>query len=135
MTKNKELADYIMDQLSDLGDIRNIPMMGGYIFYYKELIFGGIYENGFFVKITEASKKYMPDSLPEPPYEGAKLMLPVTILDDKDALQIMVEEMYPELPERKTKKKKKYRYREIGESKNGAPFQKVSQKVEYFSEK
>jgi len=34
-------------------------------------------------------------------------MLPVTILDDKDALQIMVEEMYPELPERKTKKKKK----------------------------
>lgn len=32
MSKNKELADYIMDQLSDLGDIRNIPMMGGYIF-------------------------------------------------------------------------------------------------------
>ena len=99
MSKNKELADYIMDQLSDLGDIRNIPMMGGYIFYYKERIFGGIYGKGFLVKITEASKKYMPDSLPEPPYEGAKLMLPVTILDDKDALQIMVEEMYPELPE------------------------------------
>lgn len=106
MSKNKELADYIMDQLSDLGDIRNIPMMGGYIFYYKERIFGGIYGNGFLVKITEASKRYMPDSLPEPPYEGAKLMLPVTILDDKDALQIMVEEMYPELPEMKTKKKK-----------------------------
>ena len=107
MSKNKELADYIMDQLSDLGDIRNIPMMGGYIFYYKERIFGGIYGKGFLVKITEASKKYMPDSLPEPPYEGAKLMLPVTILDDKDALQIMVEEMYPELTERKTKKKNK----------------------------
>lgn len=107
MSNNKELADYIMDQLSDLGDIRNIPMMGGYIFYYKERIFGGIYGNGFLIKITEASKKYMLDSLPEPPYEGAKLMLPVTILDDRDALQIMVEEMYPELPERKTKKKKK----------------------------
>lgn len=107
MSNNKELADYIMDQLSDLGDIRNIPVMGGYIFYYKERIFGGIYGNGFLVKITEASKKYMPDSLSEPPYEGAKLMLPVTILDDRDALQIMVEEMYPELSERKTKKKKK----------------------------
>ena len=35
MSKNKELADYIMDQLSDLGDIRNIPMMGGYIFTIK----------------------------------------------------------------------------------------------------
>ena len=106
MSKNKELADYIMDHLSALGDIRNIPMMGGYIFYYKERIFGGIYGKGFLVKITEASKKYMPDSEPEPPYEGAKPMLPVTILDDRVALQAMVEEMYQELPERKPKKKK-----------------------------
>lgn len=105
MSGNKELAEYIMDQLSDLGDIRNIPMMGGYIFYYRERIFGGIYGNGFLVKITEASKKHMSDSVPEPPYEGAKPMLPVTILEDREALQAMVEEMYPELPERKPKKK------------------------------
>ena len=75
-------------------------------FYYKERIFGGIYGKGFLVKITEASKKYMPDSEPEPPYEGAKPMLPVTILDDRVSLQAMVEEMYQELPERKPKKKK-----------------------------
>ena len=106
MSKNKELAEYIMDQLSDLGEIRNISMMGGYIFYYKERIFGGIYGNGFMVKITETSKRYMPDSESEPPYEGAKPMFPVTILDDRIALQKMVEEMYSELPERKTKKKK-----------------------------
>ena len=106
VSQNKELAKYIMDQLSELENIRNIPMMGGYIFYYKERIFGGIYGNGFMVKITEASKKYMPDSEPEPPYEGAKPMLPVTILDDRMALQNMVDEMYSELPERKTKKKK-----------------------------
>lgn len=43
----------------------------------------------------------MPDSKPEPPYEGAKLMLTVTIWDDRTAMQNMVEEMYPELPERK----------------------------------
>lgn len=106
VSKNKELADYIVDQLSDLGDIRDIPMMGGYIFYYKEKIFGGIYGNGFLVKITEASKKYMPDSEPEPPYEGAKEMLPVTILEDRDLLQKMVHDMYPELPQRKPKRKK-----------------------------
>ena len=105
MSKNKELADYVMDQLSDLENVRNISMMGGYIFYYKERIFGGIYGNGFLVKITEASKKHMPDSEPEPPYEGAKPMLPVTILDDRIALQNMVEEMYAELPEKKTRKK------------------------------
>ena len=65
---------------------------------------GGIYGNGLLVKITEVSKKFMPDSEPEPPYEGAKPMLSVTILDDRTSLQNMVEEMYPELPERKPKK-------------------------------
>ena len=107
MSKNKELAEFIMDQLSGLENIRNIPMMGGYIFYYKERIFGGIYGKGFMVKVTEASKKYMPDSEPEPPYEGAKPMLPVTILDNKEQLQEMVSEMYEELPVRVAKKKKK----------------------------
>ena len=58
------------------------------------------------VKITDASKKYMPDSEQEPPYDGAKDMLPVTILDDSEKLQAMVLEMFPELPERKVKKKK-----------------------------
>ena len=38
--------------------------------------------------------------------EGANPMLPVIILDDRVALQAMVEEMYQELPERKPKKKK-----------------------------
>lgn len=105
MTNNKELVDYITEQLAGLEEIRHIPMMGGYIFYYRERIFGGIYGSGFLVKITEASKKYMPDSEPEPPYKGAKPMLPVTILEDRAALQAMVREMYPELPERKPKKK------------------------------
>lgn len=106
MANYKELAQYVMDQLSGLNDIRNIPMMGGYIFYYKERIFGGIYENGFMVKITDASKKYMKDSIAEVPYDGAKLMLPVTILDNKELLQDMVKEMFKELPERKVKKRK-----------------------------
>ena len=61
-TKVKELAEYITEQLSDLENIRKTPMMGGYIFYYNERIFGGIYEPGFMVKITEASRKYMPNA-------------------------------------------------------------------------
>lgn len=107
MADNKELVFYIMEQLSGLENVRNIPMMGGYLFYYKERIFGGIYGNGFMVKITEASKKYMPDSEPMEPYEGAKDMLPVTILEDKDLFPKMVYDMYPELPERTPRKTKK----------------------------
>lgn len=107
MANNRELAAYIMEQLEELGNVRNIPMMGGYIFYYKERIFGGIYGDGFMVKLTEASKKFMPDSEPQPPYEGAKNMLPVTILENRELLQKMVSEMYAELPERKVKSKSK----------------------------
>ena len=103
MADNKELMAYITEQLAQLGDIRSIPMMGGYIFYYREKIFGGIYESDFMVKITEASRKYMPDSEPEPPYEGAKPMLPVTILEDRENLQKMVNEMFEELPKTKPK--------------------------------
>lgn len=105
MSDNKELVEYIMEQLEELGEVRNISMMGGYVFYYRERIFGGIYEGGFMVKDTEASKRHMPDSEPEPPYEGAKPMLPVTILEDKSKLQDMVREMFDELPKRKPRKK------------------------------
>ena len=103
--QNKKMMEYVMDQLSDLPEVRNIPMMGGYIFYYNERIFGGIYGSGeLLIKITETSKKYMPDSEPELPYEGTKEMLPCTIIEDREKLQNMVKEMWAELPERKKKK-------------------------------
>ena len=102
----KDLAQYVTEQLAELENIRSIPMMSGYIFYYNERIFGGIYEPGFMVKVTGASQRFMPDSRAIPPYDGAKPMLPVTILDEREKLQQMVREMYPELPERKPKKKK-----------------------------
>lgn len=41
-----------------------------------------------------------------PPYDGAKEMLPVTIIDDRELLQKMVLEMFSELPQRKVKTKK-----------------------------
>ena len=104
---DKQLAEYVMDQLSDLGEVRNRPMMGGYVFYYRERIFGGIYDSGFMVKMTAAGRKYMPDSIPQPPYDGAKDMLPVTILENRERLQKMVSEMYEELPKRKPKAAKK----------------------------
>ena len=45
----------------------------------------------------------MPDSEPEIPYEGAKEMLPCTVLEDREKLQQMIIEMWKELPERKKK--------------------------------
>ena len=103
--QNKRMMEYVMDQLSGLPGVRKIPMMGGYVFYYNERIFGGIYGSGeLLIRITGTSKKYMPDAEPELPYEGTKEMLPCTILDDREKLQKMVVEMWEELPERKRRK-------------------------------
>lgn len=102
----KQLSQYVMEQLSALSEVRCIPMMGGYIFYYRERIFGGIYPPGFMVKDTKASRLAMPDSVAEPPYSGAKPMLPCTVLDDSERLCSMVAQMFDELPERKARKKK-----------------------------
>lgn len=102
----KEFAVYMMEQFASLEEVTSRAMMGGYIFYYKEKIFGGIYEPGFMVKITEASKKYLPNEEIMPPYEGAKDMILVDGVDNRELLCTMVREMYEELPMPKAKKKK-----------------------------
>ena len=101
-----ELAQYVAEQLSGLEGIRYIPMMGGWIFYYNERIIGGIYGDGFAVKDTKASRKYMPDSKDVVWENTPKKLLPCTILEDSEKLCAMVEEMFPELPERKKSRKK-----------------------------
>lgn len=105
--QNREMMEYVMGQLSDLDGVRNIPMMGGYVFYYNDKVFGGIYESGeLLVKITSSSRKYMPDSVPSLPYEGAREMLPCTILENRETLCRMIQEMYDELPEIKKRNRK-----------------------------
>lgn len=104
---SKELAAYVADQLSGLPGVRSIPMMGGYIFYYREKIIGGIYEPGFLIKDVPAARVAMPDAELVPTEAGGKpKMLACTILEDRDRLRAMVAAMEPELPESKPRKKK-----------------------------
>ena len=102
----KELAAYVHDQLAGLPGVRSIPMMGGYIFYYQERIFGGIYGPGMMINDTPAARAAMPESEPMPPYSGAKGMLPCSVLDDREAFQSMVRAMLDELPPPKSRKRK-----------------------------
>lgn len=103
----RELADYVLDQLSGLDGVRSIPMMGGWLFYIHDRIFGGIYGGGrVMVKDTPASRRTMPDAEPEPPYDGAKPMLPLLILDDREQFARMVSEMFDELPEPKPRRRR-----------------------------
>ncbi|MBQ4396317.1 MAG: TfoX/Sxy family protein [Clostridia bacterium] len=104
MASSKEYMAYIMEQLSDIGDISCRPMMGEYILYYRGKVFGGIYDNRFLVKPTPSAAALMPHAERELPYEGAKEMLLVEDVENPAFLRELVEAMYPELPKPKKKK-------------------------------
>lgn len=105
MASSKEYLDYILEQLSGLEGITYKQMMGEYILYMKGRIFGGIYDDRFLVKATKAAAGMMPGADRELPYEGAKEMLLVDNVDNREFLQELVTAMYEELPAPKQKKK------------------------------
>ena len=104
MASTKEYLELILDQLSELEDITSRPMMGEYILYYKGKVIGGIYDDRFLVKPVKSAKKMMPDASMELPYEGAKEMLLVDNVENKEFLKELLEAMYGELPAPKKKK-------------------------------
>lgn len=74
--------------------------MGEYILYYRERVIGGIYDDRFLVKPVRAAVNLMPNAEMEVPYEGAKGMLLVDNVDDREYLVKLFEAMYDELPKR-----------------------------------
>ena len=104
MASSKEYLDFVLEQLSGLDEIRYKAMMGEYIIYYRDKIIGGIYDDRFLVKPTKSAKSLMPEANLELPYEGAKEMLLVDNVDNRDFLKILLEAMYDELPAPKKKK-------------------------------
>jgi TfoX/Sxy family transcriptional regulator of competence genes len=106
MASSKEYLEYILGQLSGLEDITYRAMMGEYIIYYKGKIVGGIYDDRLLVKPLKAAIAYMPTVSYELPYDGAKEMLLVDEVDDREYLAGLFETMYAELPMPKIKKKK-----------------------------
>ena len=104
MASTKEYLDFVLEQLSELDEVSSRAMMGEYILYYREKVFGGIYDDRLLVKPIPAAVKMMPDAELELPYDGAKEMLLVDDVDNREFLCKLVQSMWEELPETKKKK-------------------------------
>ena len=104
MASTKEYLDFILEQLSGLDEITYKAMMGEYIIYYRGKIVGGIYDDRFLVKNVKTAREIMPEAELELPYKGAKEMLLVDDVDNKELLRELLEAMYDELPVPKKKK-------------------------------
>ena len=104
MASSKEYLEFVLEQLSLLDDITYKAMMGEFIIYYRGKIAGGIYDDRFLVKPTKSAVAMMPEADLELPYEGAKEMLLVDDIDNKEFLRELFDAMYDELPAPKKKK-------------------------------
>ena len=107
MASSREYLEFILGQLSELEEITYRAMMGEFIIYYRGKIVGGIYDDRLLVKPVKSAVSYMPTVSYEVPYEGAKEMLLVDEVDNKEYLVGLFNAMYEELPIPKPKKKKK----------------------------
>lgn len=104
MASSKVYLEFIIEQLSEVGEVTYKAMMGEYIIYHRGKIVGGIYDDRFLVKPVKAAVSLMPDATYELPYEGAKEMLLVEDVDNKEFLRKLIVAMYDELPAPKKRK-------------------------------
>ena len=106
MASSREYLEFILGQLSGLEEITHRAMMGEYILYYRGRVIGGIYDDRLLVKPVPAAVSRMPEAPRELPYEGARPMLLVGNVDDREFLTELIDAMYEELPAPKPKKRR-----------------------------
>ncbi len=105
MATNKEFLSYVLEQLSEVQNITYRQMMGEYIIYQNGKIAAYLCDDRLLVKPVPSAAAMLPDALREPPYDGAKDMILVEQIDDKQFLTELFAAMYDELPLPKKKKR------------------------------
>ena len=88
MATSKEYKEFILEQLDLLDNITCKAMMGEFLLYYNDVLFGGIYDNRLLIKIVDTNKKYNMEE--QIPYETAKPMYLVDDIDNKELLKEIV---------------------------------------------
>lgn len=95
MATSKDYKEFILEQLDLLDNINCRAMMGEYLLYFNNILFGGIYDNRLLVKIVNSNKKYnLQEQLP---YESAKPMYLIDDVDNKEKLKEIIVETCKEL--------------------------------------
>ena len=83
MASHKEYLDFVLELLRELNGITFKKMMGEFILYKDDIIFGGIYDDRFLVKKTVSmSESGLKEQIP---YPSAKPML---LIDSEDPDEI-----------------------------------------------
>ena len=106
MASSRQYLGLVLDQLASLEEVSSRAMMGEFLLYVKGRVVGGIYDDRLLVKPTASARRLLPDAPLELPYEGAKEMLLVDSVDDREFLRGLIEAVAEELPEPKRKSRR-----------------------------
>ena len=88
MASSKDYLEYVLELLREVSGISYKKMMGEYILYKDDIIFGGVYDNQFLIKKT---KSFNNDDFKEViPYPNAKPMLLIDIEDSEEIKNLIV---------------------------------------------
>lgn len=94
MASSRDYLTFVLELLRELNGISYKKMMGEYILYKDDIIFGGIYDNRFLVKKT---KSLLDSGMKEHiPYPNAKPMLLVDS-EDPDLVKELVNKIVLDL--------------------------------------
>ncbi len=107
MSTKQSTVDFILDQLSEIGDVSARKMFGEYALYCRGKVVALICDDCLFVKITEQGKEYVGKRYQEDfAYPGAKasMLIDNDQIENKNWLSDLIEITYQNLPEPKIKK-------------------------------
>ena len=93
MPSRTSYLSFILEQAAGAGDVSYRAMMGEYLLYVSGRLVGGIYDDRLLLKPTPAACRMLPDAPRETPYDGAKEMLLVEEVDDRDFLCALLREL------------------------------------------
>ena len=94
MASNKEYLEFVLELLRETSGVSFKKMMGEYILYKDNIIFGGIYDNRFLVKKVPSLKEYHLKE--QVPYLNAKAMYLIDS-EDPDEIKDIVELVYKDI--------------------------------------
>lgn len=107
MATDHEFIEYIMDQISELGETRYRKMFGEYAIYYRDKVIGLVCDNQIYFKITEAGKTFIANPEFGKAYPGAKDSFLVTDkLEDSEWICELIKLSEPEIVKPQKRKKK-----------------------------
>ncbi len=101
MATTKEYKEFLVEQLDLLDNIVCRPMMGEYLLYCNNILFGGIYDERLLIKRVESNKKF---DLPEViPYKNAKPMYFIEDIENKEKTKEIILETCKDLKPKASK--------------------------------